>query len=366
MIRWFVDKNNKVPLYLQLKDQVEYYISTGAIQDGYQLPPVNALADELGITFETVRKAYKELERNDLISMRRGQGTFITLHRGNALRAKTGAGKNNRARESHEAEKDPAAVQAAITLIKQYLHHGKGASSGLPSNLSSNLPSGLPSGLPSDLLDARRVFEQAFDALAEEQSRQEIIFTECNQLQVREISQILARHLNLPVRPVLTGDLKEQLRALPDEEIKRQLIITTGFHVNEVKGAIGSLPVSVEVLITNMAPETRRRLDGLGKKAKYGFICRDEESAAVYKDLLKAELDNDDLDLTCCTLSETDQVKALLKSADVLLVSPPVYEEVKKIAPRRLPVFNVFERVDPMSLKVIKDRILTVEAGLPL
>jgi len=356
MIRWFVDKNNKVPLYLQLKDQVEYYISTGAIEDGYQLPPVNALADELGITFETVRKAYKELERNGLISMRRGQGTFITLHRGNALRAKTGAGKNNRAREAPESDKDQAAVQAAITLIKQYLRHGTGASSGRPSNLSSDFPS----GLPSDLLDARRVFEQAFDALAEEQSRQEIIFTECNQLQVREISEILARHLNLPIRPMLTGDLKDQLRALPEEEIKRLLIITTGFHVNEVKGAIGGLPVSVEVLITNMAPETRRRLDGFGKKAKYGFICRDQESAAVYKDLLKAELDNDDLDLTCCTLSETDQVKALLKSADVLLASPPVYEEIKKIAPRRLPVFNVFERVDPMSLKVIKDRILTI------
>lgn len=350
MIRWFVDKNNKIPLYLQLKDQVEYYISTGAVQDGYQLPPVNALANELGITFETVRKAYKEVERNGLLSMRRGQGTFITLHRGNALRARTGVGKINWAREALEAEpeagKGQAAVQAAIGLIRQYLHQGTGATASLPS------------GLPSGLLDARRVFEQAFDALAEEQSRQEIIFTECNQLQVREISQILTQHLNLPIRPVLTGDLKEQLRTLPDEEIKRLLIITTGFHVNEVKGAIGGLPVSVEVLITNMAPETRRRLDGLGKKAKYGFICRDQESAAIYKDLLKAELDNPDLNLTCCILSETDQVKALLKSADVLLVSPPVYEEIKKIAPRRLPIFNVFERVDPMSLKVIKDRIL--------
>jgi len=342
MIRWFVDKNNKVPLYLQLKDQVEYYISTGAIQDGYQLPPVNALASELGITFETVRKAYKELERNDLISMRRGQGTFITLHRGNALRSKTGAGKASRAQEASEDDKDQAAVQAATTLIRQYLHNSVGGAS----------------VSPPDLLGARRVFEQAFDALAEEQSRQEIIFSECNQLQVREISQILAQHLNLPIRPVLTGDLKHQLQALSDEEIKRLLIITTGFHVNEVKGAIGGLPVSVEVLITNMAPETRRRLDGLGKKARYGFICRDQESAAIYKDLLKAELENDDLNLTCCTLSETERVKALLKSADVLLVSPPVYEEVKKITPRRLPVFNVFERVDPMSLKVIKDRIL--------
>ena len=56
--------NNKVPLYLQLKDLIKYYISTGAIQADHQLPAVNALAKELGINFETVRKAYKELLKN--------------------------------------------------------------------------------------------------------------------------------------------------------------------------------------------------------------------------------------------------------------------------------------------------------------
>jgi hypothetical protein len=45
------------------------------------------------------------------------------------------------------------------------------------------------------------------------------------------------------------------------------------------------------------------------------------------------------------------------KTADLLLVSPPVYEEVRKAAPSKLPVFNIFDRVDPMSLRVIKDRL---------
>jgi hypothetical protein len=45
------------------------------------------------------------------------------------------------------------------------------------------------------------------------------------------------------------------------------------------------------------------------------------------------------------------------KSRTSCLVSPPVYEEVRKAAPSKLPVFNVFDRVDPMSLRVIKDRL---------
>ena len=60
-IKWFLDKKNKIPLYLQIKDLIKYYISTGVIQDNAVLPGVNMLAKELEINFETVRKAYKEL-----------------------------------------------------------------------------------------------------------------------------------------------------------------------------------------------------------------------------------------------------------------------------------------------------------------
>ena len=41
----------------------------------------------------------------------------------------------------------------------------------------------------------------------------------------------------------------------------------------------------------------------------------------------------------------------------MLLVSPPAYEDVKQIAPPHLPVYNVFDRVDPISLQIIKDNI---------
>ena len=55
MIKWFIDRENKVPLYLQLKDLIKYYISTGAIQDNDQLPGVVTLAQELGVNFDTIR-----------------------------------------------------------------------------------------------------------------------------------------------------------------------------------------------------------------------------------------------------------------------------------------------------------------------
>ena len=59
-----------------------------------------------------------------------------------------------------------------------------------------------------------------------------------------------------------------------------------------------------------------------------------------------------------CTIIEAEKVKTILEKPDIILTSPPVYEEVKNICLQQKPVYNVFERVDPMSLKVIKDRII--------
>ena len=82
MNSFFLDKQNKVPLYIQLKDQIKYYVSTGAIRSQEQLPPVKVLAKSLGINFLTVRKAYKDLEQEGLVTIRHGDGCYITLHKG--------------------------------------------------------------------------------------------------------------------------------------------------------------------------------------------------------------------------------------------------------------------------------------------
>ncbi len=59
-----LDKPQRFRFGIYAQASIKYYISTGAIQADHQLPAVNALAKELGINFETVRKAYKELLKN--------------------------------------------------------------------------------------------------------------------------------------------------------------------------------------------------------------------------------------------------------------------------------------------------------------
>lgn len=322
MIKWFIDKNNKMPLYLQLKDLIKYYISTGSIQADQQLPGVNALAKELGVNFETVRKAYKELERDGLLSVERGRGTHVILSNVSPAPMKT------------TASFEDGLLTATKNILKNYLRQGR------------------------SLEEAQGIIDQAFQEVSADTSKQQVVFTECNTLQIKEISQLLKSYLGQPVKPVLIKDLKDELQNISHESGQPSNIVTTGFHVDEVRETVRNLPVNIHVLITHMSMETRRKLSAFGKNARFGFICRDQESISLYKDVLKVELDNPKLNLICATSSEESKVEKMLKSLDVLLISPPAYEEIKRIAPPELPIFNVFDQVDAMALRIVKDSIL--------
>ena len=72
-----VDDASGVPVYLQLKEQVLHAIARGKLKPGDQLPTVRELAVDLTINPNTVNRAYAELEREGLLSSRRGRGTFV-------------------------------------------------------------------------------------------------------------------------------------------------------------------------------------------------------------------------------------------------------------------------------------------------
>jgi hypothetical protein len=206
-----------------------------------------------------------------------------------------------------------------------------------------------------EMSDAKVAVEDAFLRIERRNRTPTILFAECNHFQITEISKLLEKEIGLAVEPILLNQLDGKLATYVDEG-RDISVVTTGFHVNEVRVSIGDLPIEVEVLITNLNPHTRRQLEAIGENGRFSFICRDRESAVLYKDLLKAELGFDNMDLTCCTIYESAKVREALNSSDVVLASPPVFNEVREMAPSRKAVYNVFERVDPMSLKVLKDR----------
>jgi GntR family transcriptional regulator len=73
-----LDPNDGRPLYLQIMDEVRRAIVVGTLRAEDPLPSVRELAAELVVNPRTVSQAYQELEREGLIYVRRGQGTFVS------------------------------------------------------------------------------------------------------------------------------------------------------------------------------------------------------------------------------------------------------------------------------------------------
>jgi GntR family transcriptional regulator len=80
MLHLQVDPHSGVPVYRQMMDQVRYYVASGALRAGDQLPSVRELAQTLRVNPTTVVKAYTELEHERVIELKHGKGAFIASH----------------------------------------------------------------------------------------------------------------------------------------------------------------------------------------------------------------------------------------------------------------------------------------------
>jgi len=73
-----LDPNDPRPLYVQIMDEVRRGILRRSLQADDPLPSVRELARDLRVNPNTVQQAYRELEREGLVYVRRGQGTFVS------------------------------------------------------------------------------------------------------------------------------------------------------------------------------------------------------------------------------------------------------------------------------------------------
>ena len=73
-----LDYQSRVPIYEQIVNSVERFVSLDILKPNEQIPSIRDLAGTLGINPNTVKKAYSELERNGVITTISTKGTFIS------------------------------------------------------------------------------------------------------------------------------------------------------------------------------------------------------------------------------------------------------------------------------------------------
>ena len=72
-----ISNNSSVPIFEQIENAIKQAIFSNELKEEEMLPSVRNLANDLKISFLTVKRAYDELEKAGFIKSVQGKGTFV-------------------------------------------------------------------------------------------------------------------------------------------------------------------------------------------------------------------------------------------------------------------------------------------------
>ena len=73
-----LSNSSTLPIYEQIKIAIKEAIFSNELKEEEMLPSVRAMANELKISFLTVKRAYDELEQEGYIKTLPGKGSFVS------------------------------------------------------------------------------------------------------------------------------------------------------------------------------------------------------------------------------------------------------------------------------------------------
>lgn len=72
-----IDTSSATPIWSQIEDGIRRLVASGALKPGAAVPSVRDLAKDLRINPATAAKAYQRLTDAGVLTVRRGDGTYV-------------------------------------------------------------------------------------------------------------------------------------------------------------------------------------------------------------------------------------------------------------------------------------------------
>jgi DNA-binding transcriptional regulator YhcF (GntR family) len=79
-VKLSIDPDASAPPFEQVRAAIIAAVRSGELAPGAKLPTVRGLAEQLGLAVNTVAKAYRELESEEVIETRGRNGSFVSAH----------------------------------------------------------------------------------------------------------------------------------------------------------------------------------------------------------------------------------------------------------------------------------------------
>jgi len=240
-----IDKTSDVPAYRQVIEQITILIKNGSLNPGDRLPPERDLADRLGVARGTIKKAYEDLARHQVLDVSQGRGTFVSYRQDSV---------------------EPGRKERASRLIDELLTNLEG------------------------LRFSYREIKNLIDIkILEREERSEGLFVaavDCNPESLAMYRKQLSFFSRLSIAPFLLDDLVRD----PDP-VKRlgefEIVFSTSTHYSELIGLVPSLKERIVQVVVSPSQETIISLASMSVNQRVGIVCESRQFMQIIRNKLK-------------------------------------------------------------------------------
>jgi GntR family transcriptional regulator len=315
-----LNRQSTVPVHVQLKTQIRHLIMTGALKPGSQVPTVRQLAGSLRINPNTAARALAELQQDGYLESRPGRGTFV-------------------------ADRPPAGERKMAR--------------GLERLVDETLERARRLGYSAEEFLATAA-TRAPGAQARKAKRTRALLIECNWPEVSRFREELEAELPLAVDRMLVEDLTERARRDPSFVREYGVVITTFFHVHEVKAALAAESVPLAALLTEANISTLLRLSELAEGSTVGLVCGTPKGAQnLLRSVQSAGLTH--LKTVLASADDPWSVERMLEATSVVVCSEQAVEKLRGTPPPTVEVILSNRTIDRAGIDLLRDVVARLD-----
>lgn len=300
-----INRESTVPIRDQLIEQIGLQIASGALKGEEKLPSIRALAQRLGIHYNTVSSAYNHLSEVGLLDVRQGSGVRV-------------ASKMRR----REMDLETSTLDG---LLSDFL------------------------AVASDHGYSREQLQQCVSRVLSSKSVARILVVDRNKDFHPLLVAELQPHFSLPVMTVTMEELNRQLELLADS-----LIVTSLYHLFVLQ----RLPIDPTRLVVCNVEPGRQEVDIVASLPVGAMVLLVSVSATLLKMAtnIMAAVRGEDLAIRAISPDDTKELQYAINYADTVICDLPSQDAVVKLSSAKTKL-KVFRLYSPSTIDLIKDRL---------
>jgi DNA-binding transcriptional regulator YhcF (GntR family) len=307
-------------VHVQLQTQIRHLISTGSLKPGTQLPTVRQLAGFLRINRNTVARALAALSDDGYLESRQGRGTFVIDRRS--------------AREDRAARSLERLVEEALDRARRL-------------------------GFTHDELLAT-IASRAPQVRTPRSTKARALLIECNQPELAHYREQLEAELPLQIDRLLVEEFLSRMATNPQFIAGYRVVITTFFHIHEVKQALPPSAPPAVALLSGANISTLSRLTELPEGTTVGLVCNTPTGS---KNLLSSVQSAGLAHLVPVLASADDpwSVDRMLEKTRTVVCSEQSVDRIRERVPLEVEVIVCHRRLDDGGIEMLRDLLFRLD-----